>query len=194
VPRIDAPTVAEHIERRRRRIIDAAVAVLGESGPDHLTVGEVARRSGLARSSVYRYFPSTAALLAGAVEARFGRVGDDIATAVARADTPADRIDRFVDAILRHGHITIGTDALANVDDACRARIADLHRDLMAPLIDALAAVGVEEPRLAGELAMGVVNAAMLQIERGVAPSTAIDAARRFIRGALALPAGDPEP
>ena len=57
MPRIDAPTVAEHHVMRRDAIIAAARDLLGTAGASAVTPAAVAGRSGLARTSVYQYFP-----------------------------------------------------------------------------------------------------------------------------------------
>ena len=62
----------EHHALRERDILDAAVDLL-RSGRD-VTMGAVAERCNLARSSVYEYFPSTEHLIDAAREHRDGTV------------------------------------------------------------------------------------------------------------------------
>ncbi|MFT4213508.1 MAG: TetR/AcrR family transcriptional regulator [Microbacterium sp.] len=50
-----------------RRVLDAAEAILREGGPDALTMTEVARRSGVAKQTLYRRWPSKHALAAQCV-------------------------------------------------------------------------------------------------------------------------------
>src|ERR1044071_5681440 len=58
MPRIDAPTVAEHRANQERALLDAARAVLLAHGPQAVTPATVGAAAGLARSSVYKYFRS----------------------------------------------------------------------------------------------------------------------------------------
>lgn len=58
MPKIDAPTVAEHRAMIRTRLIDAAEAILRESPSSHLTAGAVTSAVGIARNSIYRYVDS----------------------------------------------------------------------------------------------------------------------------------------
>ena len=51
----------------RRKMLDATRALIAEVGPDALTVDEVARRSGVAKTTIYRHFPSTNALVLNAL-------------------------------------------------------------------------------------------------------------------------------
>ncbi|SFC77303.1 transcriptional regulator, TetR family [Nocardioides terrae] len=53
----------QHKEERRRQIIDAAIAVVEESGPDaEVRVQQIAERAGLSRTVVYRHFEDRADL------------------------------------------------------------------------------------------------------------------------------------
>jgi len=56
-----------------RRILDAAVAILGERGFNGLTTSAVIERSGVARATVYRRFPTRDSLLIAAASAIKGR-------------------------------------------------------------------------------------------------------------------------
>ena len=53
MPRITAPTVAEHHAKQRRALLDAARDLLAETGAEP-SMAAVARRAGLARSSIYQ--------------------------------------------------------------------------------------------------------------------------------------------
>ena len=58
MPKISAPTVAEHRARQRAALLDAARVLLEEQGYPALTFGALADRTGLARPTVYEYFGS----------------------------------------------------------------------------------------------------------------------------------------
>src|ERR1041385_8733016 len=45
------------------RILDATLATMGDHGVARLTLEDVAKRAGLSRQTVYRYFPSKGELL-----------------------------------------------------------------------------------------------------------------------------------
>jgi AcrR family transcriptional regulator len=55
-------------EEARQKALDAAQAVLGESGVDGFTVEEVAKRSGVAKTTIYRHFPSGNQLMISALD------------------------------------------------------------------------------------------------------------------------------
>lgn len=60
------------VVRSRAKVLHAAVDVLREQGPAALTVDEVIRRSGVARMTVYRHWPSREDLLLDAFRALLG--------------------------------------------------------------------------------------------------------------------------
>ena len=53
---------------RRRELLAAAGAILGERGVDAVQIGEVAAAAGVTRQLVYRFFPSRQALVVGLLE------------------------------------------------------------------------------------------------------------------------------
>ena len=67
MPKIQAPTVALHRELRRQQLIDAAMELALANGAESITVAAVAAKAGLARSSIYEYFASSADLVADLV-------------------------------------------------------------------------------------------------------------------------------
>jgi len=70
-------------------ILKAAVEILASKGPDGLTINAVARRSGVARASIYLRYPSTQALMAATLRAAIGRepypLSGDLETDLRRA-------------------------------------------------------------------------------------------------------------
>jgi AcrR family transcriptional regulator len=59
---------AEQVERTRRRIVEATVALHLTRGPAATRIAEVARRAGVQRRTVYNHFPDDAALFAACSE------------------------------------------------------------------------------------------------------------------------------
>ncbi len=72
-------------EEARRRLLDAALEIIATDGPEAVTGDEVVRRSGVAKTTLYRHFGSTTALVFVAV--------DDSVTAQAPPDTGTLRGD-----------------------------------------------------------------------------------------------------
>src|ERR1700728_2067721 len=96
----------EQREVRRRAILDAAAAMLAEMPVAEVTLNELSRRAGLAKSNVLRYFESREAVLLELLDAAWRdwltKLDQDLAAsgALPAADAPgaggpvADRADR----------------------------------------------------------------------------------------------------
>lgn len=82
--------------RLDRGITDAALEVLAESGVAGFSVAEVAARSGVAKTTIYRRYPSRDDLLVGALE----RLNDDLPE-VPAGGTVRDRLVQVLDGIRR---------------------------------------------------------------------------------------------
>ncbi|MGZ4640365.1 MAG: TetR/AcrR family transcriptional regulator, partial [Actinomycetes bacterium] len=97
MPRIAAPTVAEHHANQRRAVLDAARDLLGETAqlPSMAAIG---KRAGLARTSVYQYFGSAEELLAAVVADVFPDWAARVLDRVEAADSPAARVWAYVEA------------------------------------------------------------------------------------------------
>ena len=74
----------------RRALLDAALAILRERGPDALTLRGVARAAGVSQTAPYRHFADRAALVAGVAEDGFRRLLARMRQAVAAPPAPGE--------------------------------------------------------------------------------------------------------
>ena len=171
MPKIHAPTVAEHHARRRTALLEAAEQLIADQGVPALTLAAAGAGAGLARSSVYQYFESTPALVAAVVEDAFARINEQLQAAVDPADPPAARIDAYVRFALK-----VATEPAnramhqlghADLPPSCRARLADLHREQYAPLRRAVAELHTPNPTLTTSLVLGIIGAAVQAVTEG---------------------------
>ena len=80
-------------DRLRREIIDAARDILAETGNvDRLTLREVARRVGIAATSVYLHFPDAEHLAVAALEQTFAQLTATTSAAAAGYADPAEAL------------------------------------------------------------------------------------------------------
>ena len=79
-------------------IIDAAASVLAERG-DHASMTDVATAAGVARATVYRYFPSREALLSRLAEVAVEEAGARLASARINEVRPDEGVTRAVRAL-----------------------------------------------------------------------------------------------
>ncbi|WP_327258603.1 MULTISPECIES: TetR/AcrR family transcriptional regulator [unclassified Streptomyces] len=171
MPRIRAATVAEHHAQQRLALVRAARELLEGGDAEAVTFTAVARATGLARNSVYKYFPGRPELLAAVVEDAMPRWTDAIRSRMSAAGTPEEKIAAYVSSqleLVRVGEHRIAQ-ALAGVRDAAVVRESAVraHRELLTPLIGALTELGEEDPRRTALLLQGIVNAATTAIESG---------------------------
>ncbi|MFD8599354.1 TetR/AcrR family transcriptional regulator [Kitasatospora sp. NPDC059646] len=172
MPKISAATVADHRAQQRRALVAAARALLESEGDaGAVTFTAVAREAGLARNSVYKYFSDRADLLSAVVRESAPRWTERIAAAMAAADTPEQRVAAYVRAqceLVRDGEHRIAR-ALAGDRDAAALREAagHAHRELLTPLVAALAELGDDAPEFTAQLIQGLVNAAVTALESG---------------------------
>ncbi|MBT2449910.1 TetR/AcrR family transcriptional regulator [Streptomyces sp. ISL-43] len=69
------PDAARRSDRSRRAILDAALALVGEVGYNKLTIEAIAARAGVGKQTIYRWWPSKAAVLLDAALALAGDAG-----------------------------------------------------------------------------------------------------------------------
>ncbi|MFD6178004.1 MULTISPECIES: TetR/AcrR family transcriptional regulator [unclassified Isoptericola] len=170
MPRISAPTVVEHRAAQQRVLLDAARALLAETGRPP-TFAALAERSGLARPSIYQYFRSAEDLLRAMVEDVFPRWATTVAEAMDAAEDDGARILAYARAnleLVAAGEHALAT-ALADVGPAAAVAqgVRSMHDELLRPLTDTLRALGVARPARTAELLNAMVNTASRMIESG---------------------------
>lgn len=149
----------------------AARDLVAEEGADALTLGALAKRVGVSRSSVYEYFRSRDDLAAAVIEDALPRWAAEIDGELARHRGTRDKVAAYVKRQLQM--LTDGQHAAAvalsshSLGAETRERIRQEHARLLEPLVSTLADAGVSEPGLRARLIQGIVNAAASQLEPG---------------------------
>ncbi|WP_228976995.1 TetR/AcrR family transcriptional regulator [Streptomyces sp. DH12] len=185
--------MAEHRTMQRAALLDAARSLLSEGGTEALTFPALAERTGLARSSVYEYFRSRAAVVEELCAVDFPVWAAEVEAAMAAAGTPEGRVEAYVRRQLElvgdRRHRAVVAISASELDDGAREKIRAAHGGLVTMVVDALRDLGQAEPRLAAMLLQGVVDAAVRRIELGVAEEptaiadTAVAVALRGVTG-----------
>ncbi|MFF9899792.1 MULTISPECIES: TetR/AcrR family transcriptional regulator [Streptomyces] len=165
--------MAEHRSMQRGALLDAARTLLSEGGTEALTFPALAERTGLARSSVYEYFRSRAAVVEELCEVDFPVWAAEVEAAMERAETPEGQVEAYVRQQLAlvgdRRHRAVVAISASELDAGAREKIRAAHGGLVAMIVEALGALGHQEPRLAAMLLQGIVDAAVRRIELGVA-------------------------
>jgi AcrR family transcriptional regulator len=170
VPRIQAPTVAEHHARQRRALLDSARALLAESG-EVPSMGAVAKRAGLARTSTYQYFASAEELLVAVVGDVFPDWAEMVLGRVAAAPTPGAKVWAYVEAnvdLFASSEQTVALALTRAVDyRVLKGPMDEFHARLQVPLRQSLADFGEPEPDAMAEH----IDALIMQACSGVGQS-----------------------
>jgi AcrR family transcriptional regulator len=91
---MDEPTV-------RERLLDATLYVAEMHGISRLSVGDVAKRAGLSRQTLYKHFASRDELVANAVMREAGRMVEQVIAASAGFDDPEQSLQAAILEMLR---------------------------------------------------------------------------------------------
>ncbi|MEV6109797.1 helix-turn-helix domain-containing protein [Streptomyces sp. NPDC051940] len=170
--------MAEHRNMQRAALLDAARSLLSEGGTEALTFPALAERTGLARSSVYEYFRSRAAVVEELCAVDFPVWAAEVEAAMAAADSPAAKVEAYVRGQLSlvgdRRHRAVVAISAGELDAGAREKIRAAHGGLVSMVVDALSELGHGEPRLTAMLLQGVVDAAVRRTELGVAESAAV--------------------
>ncbi|MET4667653.1 TetR/AcrR family transcriptional regulator [Streptomyces microflavus] len=130
-----APDSSRRSDRSRRAIYDAALALVGEAGYRRTTIEGIAARAGVGKQTIYRWWPSKAAVL---MEAFL-----DLATrAAAEAGPQAGGAE--------YGIPDTG-DLAADLKLVLRATVDELNDPLMEAPTRALTAEGIVDAKLGAE-------------------------------------------
>lgn len=89
-------TQAERSGETRRRILDAAVALLGEHGYAGLRTGDVVSAAGVSKGALTHHFPSKDALVVAVVEHVFVRASEQARQRARRASSPDDALRALI--------------------------------------------------------------------------------------------------
>ncbi|MFD2418867.1 cholesterol catabolism transcriptional regulator KstR [Amycolatopsis pigmentata] len=77
---------------RRRRILDATLALASKGGYDAVQMRAVAERADVALGTLYRYFPSKIHLLVSGLAREFERAQERLTRSTIPGETPAERL------------------------------------------------------------------------------------------------------
>ena len=170
-PKIQAATVVEQRQMRQRQLIDAALSIALESGAANITVAAVAKRAGLARSSMYEYFSSSADLIADLVIEELALYQKRLAHAVKGTEDPYQHIELWIAEALQYvvdgRHMLIKSLNAAAIPEFRRDEISQGHRNLMTTISAPLQEIGLTDIRGALSYLQNTIEAASVRIESG---------------------------
>ena len=156
------PMARPRSEAARQKALDAAQAVLGESGVEGFTVEEVAKRSGVAKTTIYRHFPSGNQLMIAAL--------DCMVQTFPTPNTGSLRGD--LEAFMRHVLPIVSDPAIIQAmlgviaAAASDPEIAEIHEAMMAERTGPIVTI-IDLAKGRGELPAGLDNGLILDFIEG---------------------------
>lgn len=193
MPRIKAGSVAEHVAQQEAAVFDAAITLFTERGYDAVNLGDIAAAVGLARNSLYRYFPDKAHILLRWFARELPAEVQRSRELLSGPEPARERIQRWAIARLdyaktpEHALIANLSTVVPELDDAARAELADSHRQLQAPLDAALHDAGIRRAADRSVIAelIGALVFAAGQLEAQAITEGTRSPARRQLRRAI---------
>jgi len=165
------------------RILEAAEDVLRRFGPSKTTVVDVARALGVSHGSVYRHFPSKAALRDAVTERWLHRISDPLESVVKAKQPAPERLKAWFDAL-------IAAKRRRCLDEAelfaTYVGLAADAREVVKAHVDALV------DQIARIIADGMKSGAFTVKDAKVAARSVFDATARFHNPAHAAEWADP--
>lgn len=171
MPRISAPSVAEHRAIQREALISEATQILLADGTSAVTPAAVGKAVGLARSSVYEYFPSSGDLLAEVAVRAIIDWTSELGEAINPVEPGWPRLEAYVRASLTM--VAEGKHEIANrlegfaFTSSQVQRFMEHHDEISSPLPTILAEIGTAAPALDSTLVQGIVDAGAKRISQG---------------------------
>lgn len=182
MPRITGPTIAAHVAQQEAAVVRAATELFAERGFAAVTMADIAERVGLARSSLYRYFPDKDHILLAWLRRENAALVERSA-AIAGSDSPPQvRLRRWLRLQLDylqepdHQLFTQIATSFSDLEPEVLDAVVEEHRRLYAtvePIVaDALRVSGGgrerRDPSLVAALVVGLLRAAGEALGRGV--------------------------
>jgi len=195
VPRITAPTVAEHRYQRRADLVAAGQELLVTEGLDAVTMTAVAARAGLSRTAVYEYFTSTDELVAIVLSDQMVLWQEALRQRLHAAPPETGDLDTvriYVEVAMglvadgHHSLLVLLTMDILTKD--VRHRLSAAHAAVAAPVGKALAQIGIRDVDQATNYVHAAIEAAARRITPGQDARAEIAAVAAFtVAGVRAL-------
>lgn len=174
MPKISAPTVAEHRTMVQQQLVDAAEQILRSRQPDALTASAVTHAVGIARNSIYRYVDSVDDLRGLVLARHLPSWLDAVENELASIEDPADRIAVWVRAnveqadrsghgwLMSLGQTTAPSEATIKVMESAHAIMRDVLANAWSALVE-----DRDSAMVGAALVRGLLDACFKQLDAG---------------------------
>jgi AcrR family transcriptional regulator len=145
VARTWSATIETHRDELRHAILDAAGALVAETGLHALTMAGIAEKAGIGRATLYKYFRDVEAILVAWHAREIASHLASISEARRQAEGPRDQLKAVLEryaliAHETHGHGNVELDAFLHRDEqvaVAERRLRFIFRDALSEAADA---------------------------------------------------------
>lgn len=95
-PSIWSDSLTSHKQRQRQHIVQAAAQLIADRGAGDLTMSALARRAGVARATLYHYFPDVERVMAAVVTEQAARFRSDLDRKLSGVVNSRERLTCYV--------------------------------------------------------------------------------------------------
>lgn len=168
MPRIAADSIEEHVRLQTERILTAAGELFSNQGYGRTDMRDIAKAVGLARNSLYRYYPNKDHILLAFIRREMDPYMERIEALRTRFPDPRERVDAWVELLFgmaagpAHAMMDLMTE-VRETSPELRKEILRLHRAPVEALDQAIAelpAAGDRDPAVLSALISGCLYAA----------------------------------
>jgi len=174
MPRIEAATIQEHVRIQTGRVLDAASVLFRKQGFHGTDMSHIAAAVGLARNSLYRYYPNKEHILVACVQRDMAPFMERIEALEQGFPDPRARIDAWIDMSIdiatSPAHATL--ELISEIQEASpelRQQIVQLHLGPNTVLENAVKGVlgrQRRDPALVTAMVSGMVQSGAAQAIR----------------------------
>jgi len=137
VPKLWSETIDAHRRDVRDAILDTTAALAAEHGARSVTMAQIAGQTGIARATLYKYFPGVEAILVAWHERQIAGHLAQLVEIRDQARDAAEGLEAVLEAYAFISHAHHGTQLAAVVHDGphvvrAHRQLRDLVRDLLA--------------------------------------------------------------
>jgi AcrR family transcriptional regulator len=193
MPKIAAQNIEEHIRLQNNRILDAARDLFSTAGYRGTDMSDIARSMGLARNSLYRYYPSKDHILVAVIQREMEPYIAQTHELGARSQNPSERIDAWLDLQIElatgpcHAAMRMLGD-IGEVSSELRAEIGILHEPantiLETSVAELLGGPG-RDPKVLSAMIVGMVQHAGAVAMDGADPKSVASELKQSVRKIL---------
>lgn len=174
---------------RQKLILDAAMDIIQEGGTNSVSMGAIAKLTGLSRPAIYQYFASREHVLGELILNEMADLSNEIERLGIGLKDPMERIRIWIHYSVAHlasdKHGVVRQISIDTLPDDQRGMLRAMHGYFMMSLISPLTELGVEDPAAVCSLIYGAVASAATRIGEGADFTSEAKALEKFVSAGL---------